>query len=224
MRPFLFFFIMFLCSLNANSSICSSIASGEWDDGSTWNCGRQPTNGDSVLINSSHVVSVESNINTPSDILFIIVNGTLEFNVGKITIASGSFVEINIGGLIINSGSGGGSSSMITIGGTSVWKASDGNVSGYKKFENAPLYFQDEKLFESESMKGDFLEIKQIDGRLSINSSSSCFVEIYSINGSILFRGTIGGEVEILIKGKNQILICKTIQNNQVKYFKFLFF
>jgi Domain of unknown function (DUF4082) len=39
----------------------SSINSGEWEKGSTWNLGRKPQAGDKVIINSGHTVTISAN-------------------------------------------------------------------------------------------------------------------------------------------------------------------
>ncbi len=39
-----------------------TLKSGNWNDTTTWSCGRIPTNSDVVIIKSSHLISIPANI------------------------------------------------------------------------------------------------------------------------------------------------------------------
>ncbi|MCB9188415.1 MAG: T9SS type A sorting domain-containing protein [Flavobacteriales bacterium] len=107
---------------------------GDWTDPTTWNPVGIPNCGDTVTIVAGYTVKVTSNIDYTgcAQPMFIEIYGTLEFIGGgsKLKLPSGSGVEIHAGGSIKSSGSGGGSSKTLEIGGATVWKASDGNLSG----------------------------------------------------------------------------------------------
>jgi len=222
-KVLILFVMMFFATLVANSTVCSSISSGDWTSASSWSCGRQPINGDSVIVNLIHTISVTTNINTPTNTFYIFVDGIFNFNVGKLSMSSSSYVVISSSGLIRNSG-GGGSSSIINIGGNDEWKASDGDLGGPTTLGNVPLTLFYNKNQYNNNYVDDFLLITSLEGWIKIKTSSITLVEISSITGTIFFVGYIDGDAEILMKNKNSMLICKTYKNNQVKYFKIFMF
>jgi len=73
--------------------------------------------------------------------MYIYIDGTLDFpnNGPKLKLPDNSYIQINSGGQITASGGGGGNSNNISIGGTTVWKASDGTQTGPLNFGAAPL-------------------------------------------------------------------------------------
>ncbi|MES2797484.1 MAG: fibronectin type III domain-containing protein [Bacteroidota bacterium] len=62
-------------------SMCLSVKSGSWIDPTVWSCGRIPTNLDEVIINPTHVITIDENL---IGIAKNLVNcGELKFGVGS---------------------------------------------------------------------------------------------------------------------------------------------
>jgi hypothetical protein len=126
--------IIALFSGELSAATCTAIVNnGNWTNGASWSCGHQPANNDVVIIPDTITILISTNMSGNTDILQLHIYGILEFNSGKIGMGAGSGVSIYTGGKIINTG-GGGNSSNIVIGGTTVWKASDGTVTGPTSF------------------------------------------------------------------------------------------
>ena len=101
-------------------------STGNWNSSGTWSSGTSPASGDTLVIPAGVTVTVNCNCGTYSN-MHIIVYGTLTFPGGrKINMSSNGQVDVYTGGTI--SGSNGGD--KITIGGTSVWRGDDPDVTG----------------------------------------------------------------------------------------------
>ncbi|QNL21736.1 T9SS type A sorting domain-containing protein [Hyphobacterium sp. CCMP332] len=130
-------FVITICYSNSNAVNFKSVSSGDWLNVNTWSqngvspASRTPQGGDTIFIESSIKVTITSNLNfTAQAPLYVEIYGILEFLGGgsKLRTSAGSGVKVVPGGSIIPSGSGGGSSKTIEIGGTTVWKASNGPI------------------------------------------------------------------------------------------------
>ena len=106
----------------ATETVISSVGTGNWNSSSTWDLGRVPTNGDEIVIQTAHNVTVISNVTINGNIK---VYGILTFINGRITMDSASSVQIHALGQIISSGPG--SSDRVTIG-NYIWSGSNINL------------------------------------------------------------------------------------------------
>ena len=126
----------FIDSRSVNAAVGSAIASGHWNNNSTWSFGgvnRVPVNGDTVNIASGYTVSVaaQNDYTGSTTLIFITVGGTLQFTNGnKLSLPCNSTVDILSGGLVKKATAGGGNSTFIEICGTIEWKAGDGPLPG----------------------------------------------------------------------------------------------
>jgi len=104
--------------------------SGNWNSGSTWDCGSPPSSSncpDTIFIDQAVVVNISVTLTSCGPIVFI-VNSTLTFQTGKkLYLPANSSIIVNTGGLIVPGG-GGGSSNIIEIGGTTVWTTGSGSL------------------------------------------------------------------------------------------------
>ncbi|MEQ8519631.1 MAG: T9SS type A sorting domain-containing protein [Cytophagales bacterium] len=144
-------FLITICFSNSNAVIFRSVSSGDWLNVNTWSqdgvtpASRTPQGGDTIFIESGFNVTVSSNLDFTAQLpLYVEVYSMLEFMGGgsKLRTSAGSGVKVVTGGSIIPSGPGGGSSKTIEIGGTTVWKASDGPIlipTDYGTTPTAPL-------------------------------------------------------------------------------------
>lgn len=133
--PFLLLLSMFLLGIinsKAALTLITSTGSGSWETNSTWSLNRQPTNGDSIVIQSSHTITINSqeNYQGNSTIMKVMVKGNLDFQNGKkLKLPNNSALYVFNGGSI-NGGGGGGNSNVIDIGTTTVWNSGMGTFSG----------------------------------------------------------------------------------------------
>ncbi|SFC87220.1 Por secretion system C-terminal sorting domain-containing protein [Flexibacter flexilis DSM 6793] len=110
------------------AATCTSNGSGNWTNPLNWSCGRIPIGGDIIIIQAGHVVNVDAQITIVGSPVRIENYGELHFvNGRKLNLPAGSGVIMNSPSTITKS-TGGGSSTLISIGGTDVWTAADGNV------------------------------------------------------------------------------------------------
>jgi hypothetical protein len=129
------FYYFIILSFSSNAQVCSASASGNWNEASTWSCGRVPLCTDDVTIPNGITVTISSQINynttgCETQQMIITIGGTLSCQNGnKLTLPEPSYVIVESTGRI-NAGSGGGSSNWIKIGALDVWTAADGSVSG----------------------------------------------------------------------------------------------
>ena len=124
----------------AKGQTCISQSDGNWNTAATWLCdgvARVPTCNDTIEIASATEVTVtnQNDYSGCSGTMALDVHGTLTFTSGnKVRLPCGSLVSIQTGGTVRKSGSGGGTSTLISICGTEVWKAADGQLDGPVSF------------------------------------------------------------------------------------------
>jgi hypothetical protein len=98
-------FISLLISIASKAGSCSATLTGNWESTATWSCGHVPGLGDSVIIPSGYIVTVNANNNT--NIGNLLISGTLKFTNGaKIDLASTSILQLYASGSIVG-GNGG---------------------------------------------------------------------------------------------------------------------
>ena len=101
-------------------------SSSDWELGSTWNKGVEPTTEDTLTISNGHNVTISDVINYYTPLVLIIDNSSITFD-GKLHLPSGSKIVL-INGAIITNGSG--NSDKIKIGESIVWSGNDGDYYG----------------------------------------------------------------------------------------------
>lgn len=73
------FVMVIIASVTAYATIITAITNGgDWNTSSTWDAGRPPQSGDTVVIPAGYIVNINSNYSYTG--LFIVVYGTLNFN------------------------------------------------------------------------------------------------------------------------------------------------
>ncbi|MEX2597605.1 MAG: T9SS type A sorting domain-containing protein [Salibacteraceae bacterium] len=118
------------------SQECISVNSNNWNNTGTWLCdgvNRVPTCGDTVYITAGRTVSVtnQNNYEACGSSMVIDVSGDLAFTNGnKLELPCGSLFSIQIGGSVYKNGPGGGSSTLISICDSEIWRAADGTLNG----------------------------------------------------------------------------------------------
>jgi len=126
MIKFLLIIVFSLTYLFANSTVCTSTGDGDWTNSATWSCGRAPIDGDTIVVDSGDLVTVNCVCGIYTN-MRIEIYGELYFDNGmKITMDSTGVVQIYAGGKV----SGGNGGSKITIGGEDKWDANDGDLIG----------------------------------------------------------------------------------------------
>jgi hypothetical protein len=119
---------VFLLNFAIAAPVITAVSlSGSWNSNATWDLGRTPQSGDTVVIPAGKKVVINSNVNLGSSTIYLKVLGTLEINGGKIDLNNSSSIYIASGATIISSGS---NSEQIKIGGTIKYKGSEGIVAG----------------------------------------------------------------------------------------------
>jgi hypothetical protein len=134
-RKLWLFVFLLLAFSKSYSAVCTAASNGNWEDPAVWSCGRVPLCTDNITIPSGFTITMTTvfdyNVGPCiTQTMSITISGVLKFNTGKkLTLPSGSVIFINATGSI-QSGGGGGTSNLITIGTTDVWKAADGPIFG----------------------------------------------------------------------------------------------
>lgn len=135
------FSLLILSSLNSFSTKITSISSGDWSQGSTWDLNRAPSCEDTIVINAAHKVDISSDINLQhcNNKISILIEGTLYFsnNGSKLRLPENAYVNITSTGLL-DSYTYNGATNFIRFGNNSVWESKDGPQTGVS-FGNAPL-------------------------------------------------------------------------------------
>ncbi len=134
LRNCTYLFLFCLSSTSLFATVCSSIASGNFNNAATWDCGSVPACGDTIIISNGTTVTITTHADYSSpgctDTMHIAIDGILSFNTGKkLYLPEGSGVTIRDGGQII-SGGGSGNSNLIEVGGDVLWRAGDGDLTG----------------------------------------------------------------------------------------------
>jgi Secretion system C-terminal sorting domain/G8 domain len=126
----LFVSFLLISQLNYAAQISLAQNNVNWNSTNSWNPGRIPATGDTVIIPAGKNVFVSNNVynNTPN--LYIKVSGSITFQPsGKLDLGVNSTVEILAGGSIISNNTG---SERILIGGSLKYKGNnDGTITGY---------------------------------------------------------------------------------------------
>ncbi|MEQ9187076.1 MAG: T9SS type A sorting domain-containing protein [Cryomorphaceae bacterium] len=125
--------ILSAVSSNVGAQTCLSQGTGNWNNTSTWSCdgtSRLPACGDTIRVQIGHIVTVTDQYDfTACGITMALdVAGVLYFTTGnKIRLPCGSLLSLQTGGVVLKIGSGGGSSTLISICGTTVWSVGGTN-------------------------------------------------------------------------------------------------
>lgn len=132
-----FLLTVFAMKLDLNAAIITAISSGgAWNTSTSWDLGRVPECGDTILIPSGIELKVTDNVdlNTGSvacDAVRLNVDGRLRFSAGKkIKLAPGACMNVGADGSVVPSAKGGGASESITIDLEKIWEASNGPLFG----------------------------------------------------------------------------------------------
>lgn len=191
--------LLLLTAYSSMATCCMSICSGNWESGSTWSTGSPPACGDTIIICSGHIVTVNTNNYTLYNCAPVVINvaGTLNFGNGrKLNLSCGSSVVLQSGpptGKMTAAG-GGGSSNQLNICDQTVWRAEEGNQEGPRTFnstlpvslisftgkatkdgaelswETASEINNDYFLLERSADSKTFLPVARIDGNGTTNS------------------------------------------------------
>ncbi len=103
----------------------TAVQSNNWSDMATWDLGRLPNDGDSIIIPANLTVTVDNNINLGN--VVIIVKGKLQLDNGKLKLNNTSKVIVESLGKI----TGQNSNDQITIGGVFKFRGTQGTQTGY---------------------------------------------------------------------------------------------
>ncbi|HEX8514688.1 MAG TPA: T9SS type A sorting domain-containing protein [Bacteroidia bacterium] len=132
LASFLFFSIVLF------SGTCTSPAGthASWNAAS-WSCTDAPFAGppgcdDAMVVNGTINVSADVDYSGCPSPIVLTINGTLNFNVNgvRFKLPAGSTVILGPTGKVQKGFAGGGSSTLISIGGSNVWTAGDGTLTG----------------------------------------------------------------------------------------------
>jgi hypothetical protein len=130
--PFFLVFSFIFLSNKSSAVLCLSTGNGLWTNPATWSCGHVPTCGDSMVIQSIHTVTLD----TQQDYTgcaqgpIVVVYGTMQCENGnKLKLPCTSRIYIMPGGSV-KAGSGSGNSNYIEICNDVVWNAGMGNLIG----------------------------------------------------------------------------------------------
>jgi len=116
-------------SFEMGAQTCISLSTGNWNSAARWSCdgtNRLPACGDTIRVSSSHEITVSDqyNFSACGTTMAIDVYGTLTFTNGnKVDLPCGSLLSVQSGGTVRKTGSGGGSSTLVSICGSTVWSA-----------------------------------------------------------------------------------------------------
>lgn len=133
LKTLLLFFT--LLSFNSLSTIITANAGGgNWNAPGSWNLGRVPACGDTIVIPAGVNIHIASNVNLAGAgcaPVTIQVYGNLSFSNGrKLSLTAGGCAQVYLGGSIAPSGAGAGASELIEINRQNWWQASNGTLNG----------------------------------------------------------------------------------------------
>ena len=135
-RAYIFLVLSFIYPSLIDGATITSLSSGDWRDATTWDLGRIPENGDIIIIDASHTITILTNNGSCNGVpeTHLYISGTLTFlNGSKLRLGCGSSVTIEVGGLLAG-GSGGGSGKKLYICENEQWNSGDPDVPGYYVF------------------------------------------------------------------------------------------
>ncbi len=75
---YLYFLCLAIASLSLKSQTITSVQSGDWDDINTWDLGRVPTDGDDILIDLGHTVTIDGTPDVTLDAATLTIDGILD--------------------------------------------------------------------------------------------------------------------------------------------------
>ena len=128
------FFIFVFYSIVGYAGNCESGTApfGTWSTSGTWDCGSPPSSSncpDTIFITEEVYITSTVNLSSCPPIVMVLDN-TLRFKSGrKLYLPTNSQIIINSGGSLEPEG-GGGNSNLLTIGGSAVWNAGMGTITG----------------------------------------------------------------------------------------------
>lgn len=181
--------IIYNCS-SASASTGTAVVNSIWANASTWSFDgthRLPTCGDTLVIPSTKTVTVDNqNDYLPcGQAMIIYVYGVFQFTNGnKLDLPCGSVVFIMSGGVVKKSTAGGGTSTLISICGTTEWKAGDGPLNGIDTLGQVVVLPIDLISFEAKQHKNSI----HLDWITASEINNSFFTIEKSINGREFFE------------------------------------
>jgi len=104
------------------------VNNGSWSQTTTWDLGRLPTNGDTVVIPQNITLVLDNNLNMSSQNIYLKIYGVLNLKVGKLDLGANSTIVIYTTGSINNIN--GNNSERIQIGGVTKYSGSEGTLIG----------------------------------------------------------------------------------------------
>ena len=117
-------FTLFVATTLQATTITAVVNNGQWDVNSTWNLNRQPQNNDTIYIPAGITVVLDQHVALNN--IYLLINGTLRFGGGKLTLNSVGSILIQTGGKIIGTSN----SEQIRLGGIFKYKGEEGTISG----------------------------------------------------------------------------------------------
>jgi hypothetical protein len=95
--------LLLLLVLQIHGKTIVSNVSGNWANSGTWNPMGIPACGDSIVVLSSHTITISNQMNyTSCSPLKIVIEGTLKFlNGSKLSLSCGSYVIVKVGGKVV---------------------------------------------------------------------------------------------------------------------------
>ncbi len=106
LKVLVFFLVWLAGSEMASARKVYSAGNGDWSTAASWNLGV-PVNGDTVIIQSGHTITVTANLYSTSISMFVVVVGTLDLgNNGKLSYNNTSTVIVETGGSILGTSNG----------------------------------------------------------------------------------------------------------------------
>jgi len=133
-------FTLLLSFSEAQAQTCISTGNGNWSNTGTWLCdgvNRLPTCWDTVLVQLGDEVSVtnQNDYTACGSSMVVDMPRDLRFTTGnKIDLPCGSLLSVQSTGRVYKGTSGGGSSTLISICSSVIWRAADGELNGPVSF------------------------------------------------------------------------------------------
>jgi hypothetical protein len=132
---FIFLLVFILIAFNSKATIITANAlGGNWNAPGTWNLGRVPACGDTIVIPPGVTVHIPANVDLDAaDCAPVTIQaaGIITFSSGKkLRLSAGGCLQISLTGQVVPSAVGGGGSELIEISGQDWWQASDGVLTG----------------------------------------------------------------------------------------------
>lgn len=116
---------IFLYSVTFSNPVNKAASNGKWQTNATWNQGRKPATGDTIVIPLGKTVTIENNESL--GLVYIKVYGILKLSGGKLNLADNSVIRVYSLGKLQGTGS---PSEQLRIGNTRVFRGSEPAISG----------------------------------------------------------------------------------------------